>query len=391
MIILLAPILITALAVLSLLLLLLRRWRSACVALLLTLALNACLEQVPLHLPTLSIIARPSAPSVPVSDSAWSPLSSDSIPVSDRAWSPLSSDSVPVSDHAWSPSIQVARPASLRVLEYNICGKVEYVPQHGRPFLDYIRSVDADVVFLPENCIGTCWALDSLLRAMYPHSLRDFPEFVQSIPQYPDLTLYCRYPLTSYRRYRLSLDELQAENPFMTPDELKRQGADLMAFEVTADVHGRPVTFLHLHLRTNGVEGAKDGARGRRSLVRRLYDGLRFGYAFRAKEAEVIADSLRDCPHPLLIAGDFNDLSGSYALRAIQDARHDNADLHHRDRLRDAWWEGGFGYGFTFDDQHLLLRLDHILYSQEFQLLDVSAPAVPFSDHRPLIADFVLR
>lgn len=335
-----APVVVTLLAGLALLLLLLRRWRGSCFALLATLAFNWYTEQIPLNIPR---------------------------------------------------SVPAQKPEGvIRVLEYNICGKASFVPNHQQPFRDYFRQVDADVLFLPENSYGTTFELEKMLMEMYPYSLHDFPEFeaVKSI-NYPDQTLYSRYPLSNYRRYSLNIDSLQARHPYLDPEAVAKQGSEIMAFEVTAQVHGRAVTFLHIHLRTNGYDGAKEESTGKRSLIRNIYEGLQFGYAFRGEEAEVIANALRNCPNPLLVCGDFNDFSGSRALRVIQDSRAENVHAEHRDRLQNAWWRGGLGYGFTFADQHLLLRLDHILYSKEFQLQGIVVQDVPYSDHRPLVADFV--
>lgn len=337
------PAVLTMLAGLSLLLLLLRRWRSSCFVLLVALALNWWTEQIPLHLPK-----------------------SDPIPAEKPA-------------------------GTIRVLEYNICGKVSYVKHHGQPFLDFFKQMDADVLFLPENSFGTTFELEKMLKVMYPYSLHDFPEFEAARSTYPDQTLYSRYPLSDYQRYGIDINALRSRHPYLDSLAVEKQGSDIMAFEVTADVNGQPVTFLHIHLRTNGYDGAKEDATGKRSFVRNVYEGLQFGYAFRGDEVEVVADSLRNCPNPLLVCGDFNDFSGSRSLRVIQDSRADNIHTAHRDRLQDTWWRGGFGYGFTFVDQHLWLRLDHILYSKEFELQGVEVMDVPYSDHLPLVADFTLR
>lgn len=82
---------------------------------------------------------------------------------------------------------------------------------------------------------------------------------------------------------------------------------------------------------------------------------------------------------PVIIAGDFNDWSGSYCMNTIRDGKN-----------KDAWWEGGFGFGITYDEWHLKLRLDHILYSHHFKLENVYVENSKFSDHRPLVADFTL-
>lgn len=343
MLILVAPVVVMLLAGIAVLLLLFRCWRSSLTFFFLALLLNWWTEQIPLHR---------GVPEVP----------------------------------------PVKNEGTLRVLEYNICGKVDYVPQHGQPFIDYIYHVNADVIFLPENSVGTCFALEKMLQEEYPYSLHNFPEFEACKGMtFPDQTLYSRYPLTGYKRYRLDAEEMLQRHPNLDPERVRAEKEEIMAFEVTADVQGYPVTLVHVHLRTNGVDHAKDNAAGRRSLLENIYAGLQFGYSYRDAESRAIAKELKDCPNPLLVCGDFNDFSGSRCLSTIQNCRKNNTNPDYRDRLQDAWWKGGCGMGFTFDDQQLKLRLDHVLYSKEFELQGVSVAEVPYSDHLPLIADFKFR
>lgn len=58
--------------------------------------------------------------------------------------------------------------------------------------------------------------------------------------------------------------------------------------------------------------------------------------------------------------------------------------------LRDAWWERGTGFGITYDDWHLKLRLDHILVSKHFIIQRVEVPRYGLSDHYPVVGDVVL-
>jgi len=340
MLILAVPVIELLLAGLALLLLLFRCWKTSFTLLLMAFVLNWWTEQIPLHRGVAEV-----------------------------------------------PTVK--EKGALRVLEYNVCGKVSYVPQHGDAFIDYVRSVDADILFLPENCLGTCFALEKMLMKEYPYSLHNFREFeAVKTKNYPDQTLYSRYPIRDYKRYKLDMGEMLERHPCLDLDRVNQEGEEIMAFEVTADVDGTPVTLVHVHLRTNGFDRAKDEAAGKRSLAENIYAGLQFGYSYRDAESKAIAKELKDCPNPLLVCGDFNDFSGSRSVSRVQNCRKDNVHSDHRDRLQDAWWKGGSGFGFTFDDQHLKLRIDHILYSKEFELVGVSVANVPYSDHLPLIADF---
>lgn len=95
-----------------------------------------------------------------------------------------------------------------------------------------------------------------------------------------------------------------------------------------------------------------------------------------ADNLRISNDSLEKKDAPIILAGDFNDWSGSYCMNTIRDGKY-----------RDAWREGGLGFGITFDVWHLTLRLDHILFSSHFKLENVYIEKSKFSDHYPLICD----
>lgn len=342
MLILAMPAVVVVLAVTATLLLLFRRLRGAAVTAVLLLLANSWTEQIPVH---------------------------------------------------WQREMPDQKPAStIRILEYNVCGKVEYAKIHETPeFLDFFTRMDADILFLPENTGGVVPKLEAKLKSDYPYSLHSFPEFESKDFRYADYSIYSRYPLSNYRNYQVDNKKLLQEHPYLDSLAVVSLGTHFMAYEVTADIQGQAVTLLHVHMRSNSYDSARANADGRRQKAHNVYDRLLVGYAYRAAESQVVADMLRDCPNPLIICGDFNDLSGSRSLRVMQNCRRDNIHSDHRDRLRDAWWEGGLGFGFTYVDQHLWLRLDHILYSKEFDLQSIRVLDEPFSDHRPLVADFVMQ
>ena len=108
------------------------------------------------------------------------------------------------------------------------------------------------------------------------------------------------------------------------------------------------------------------------------WDALQKGYEERAQEADILYDALTHEKYPAIVMGDMNDISGSYTLGRIESAG-----------LTDAWWKGGFGYGTTYHDHGLRLRLDHILYDEErLTLSDVKVIDTDASDHNALVGGF---
>lgn len=156
----------------------------------------------------------------------------------------------------------------------------------------------------------------------------------------------------------------------------------------SAEIEIKPniwITVFSCHLRSSAYSVARRSMDDDTSWfdgIPMYYANYKVGQKIRNWEADnlrMYLEKLEAKDTPVIIAGDFNDWSGSYCMNTIRDGKY-----------KDAWWEGGFGFGITYDEWHLKLRLDHILYSHHFRLENVYVEKSKFSDHRPLVADFTL-
>lgn len=104
----------------------------------------------------------------------------------------------------------------------------------------------------------------------------------------------------------------------------------------------------------------------------------------RRKQVEVLAEQARSERGPVIVAGDLNAPVQSLICRSLFDAG-----------LRDAFSDSGRGYGYTYGHtqklRHSYVRIDHILTSNHFAAESCWAGGGAGSDHRPVIADLVLR
>ncbi len=72
-----------------------------------------------------------------------------------------------------------------------------------------------------------------------------------------------------------------------------------------------------------------------------------------------------------------NDICGSSAIRVLENIG-----------IKDAWWEGGVGYGATIHHP-LPYRIDHILHNEGLVLKGVKViDTSDISDHNALVAVF---
>ncbi len=89
------------------------------------------------------------------------------------------------------------------------------------------------------------------------------------------------------------------------------------------------------------------------SIVHRLSENNKL----RSSQVDTIARIIRQSPYPVIVCGDFNDTPISYTYRQMSR------------RLNDAFRRVGRGYSHTYRGFFDMLRIDYILYSDEFEAL----------------------
>lgn len=253
--------------------------------------------------------------------------------------------------------------------------------------LDLVRNESADVLCFQELSFVNLMKIKSQLDSIY-----GLCEILKGDDQLWRLRLYSGYPLRNFRRYKCEgeIDTTGFNNEEVAfVKSLQRQMNVMSAeFEIEPD---RWVTVFSGHLRSSAYSTARrsmdkdaswfEGI----SLYKRNYD---VGKRIRDYEAENVrrfVDEVRAEGKPVIVAGDLNDWCGSDCLNTLMGLSGPG------DELKDAWWEGGNGFGWTYFGWHLRIRLDHILYSDELELVDVKVIDTDLSDHKPLMARFRLK
>lgn len=99
----------------------------------------------------------------------------------------------------------------------------------------------------------------------------------------------------------------------------------------------------------------------------------------RADQALMIAAHIKKSPHPVILAGDFNEPPMSYTYRAL------------RKVLQDSFLDNGSGWGTTWIGGVPLLRIDYILYSPELMNTSFHCLKTNLTDHYPVKASFKIN
>jgi len=249
----------------------------------------------------------------------------------------------------------------LRVMTYNVLAAA-------RPTAELVRIVDEadpDVLITQELIPSISQALTEGVGERYPYVRR------RTSTGWGSQAIWSRYPIVSEERWDGS-----------------RSGAQWQ--HAVLDVNGRRVHVVNLHLSTPRVNWRAPEA---------LPVPVVVGEVSEARQLEVVwlVPRLRELAaghDPVVVAGDLNLTDQTPEYRRLVDAGYSDA-------FRQAGW--GFGLTFpavprarllgrTFLVRFPLVGIDHILISSELQSRRTQIwPESGRSDHRPVVADLVLR
>lgn len=263
---------------------------------------------------------------------------------------------------------------SLRVLSYNTCtyGWKGHSDKKPNPVLQYIRSIEPDIVCLQESGLAsdTPWGITE--RQLRSYFSDRYPYIHTYIAQGSGTTLILlsRYPV------------LQEE-----PLPIKSRANGGIRYRL--QVGRRQVDVYNLHLesfRLRQSDGEEYLSLVKQGEALKLGDILetKLGPAFHARNVQAnlvhehIKRSLKEVE--VLVCGDFNDTPISYTRRKIASG------------LTDAYQSVGSGLGFTYTTGIFQVRIDHMLSSSGLKpVKSVVDRTTIASDHYPLFTTFVLR
>lgn len=98
----------------------------------------------------------------------------------------------------------------------------------------------------------------------------------------------------------------------------------------------------------------------------------------RPKQVDKVFSDIEKCPLASFVCGDFNDNPMSYTYFRMTRGR------------KDTFVEAGNGFGATYAGMWPLLRIDYVLFPEEFRAVSNEIPHIGFSDHYPVVAEIAL-
>ena len=159
------------------------------------------------------------------------------------------------------------------------------------------------------------------------------------------------------------------------------------AMWIDIDVNGQMFRVYNVHLETAGAHHVmyrankmeEDGynVQGNR-LLEAIYGTYTVGMIKRAGQANILANHMRDCKYPVILAGDCVDVPYSYVYNTL------------KGELTDGFKDCGSGWMHTLRGK-TPLRIDYIFHDKNYEGLSYYMKELSYSDHYPVFMKIKLK
>lgn len=179
----------------------------------------------------------------------------------------------------------------------------------------------------------------------------------------------------------------------LKPIEMRQPESQYSAFcAAEVDIFGQKTLVVSIHLESIGLtdddkalyKELTDGETKTRSDLKKIKSQLlsKLSHAFRnrAIQAKLLREQIDSLNYEnVIIAGDFNDIPGCYALRHILGKD-----------FKTAFSTAGKWSQPTYHANRFYFHIDHILYRGNLRAISYRRPTPPYSDHYPIVVGFTV-
>lgn len=215
---------------------------------------------------------------------------------------------------------------------------------------NYIKSFNADVIFLQES--GYSGLGNS-----------DFEEM--------------KYSLHNRRISFFSKYQIVEQDTIPLIDKGKSVYADVI-------IKGKRIRFINVYLEpfqlhksmVKPTEDLEENGTKAKSLVRRFMPVFKK----HEEQVQILKNFIEKSPYPVILAGDFNSVPNSYEYYTISGV------------LKDCFLESGKGFGTSFHDYKIPIRIDYVFSSENLKSTYYQVDrSQKLSDHYPVLVKFSLK
>lgn len=147
---------------------------------------------------------------------------------------------------------------------------------------------------------------------------------------------------------------------------------------VDVKINGTILRIYNVHLESLGFQASdyeewrNADIVGKLNFLYNANDKFAGAFAERSQQVIKVKQHAAQCPYPYIIAGDFNDTPGSYAINKMGKG------------LQNAFRKKGTGYAVTYNGGLPDFQIDYVFATNEFDILNYKVIREKLSDHYPV-------
>lgn len=225
-----------------------------------------------------------------------------------------------------------------------------------------LKRQDADIICLQEFYMKDPEKVKSFLR-------RNFPGYHEEYYVYPTRTgCYGNVTLSKF--------------PLVGKGKLDFEKSSNLALYCDCIIRGVPLRIYNCHFQSYAIS-LSHIAEGLKGDYKKIFldteEKMKVSIRRRPKQVDDVLKDIENCPTGAIITGDFNDTPMSYTYMRLKRGR------------RDSFVDAGKGFGATFTYLRPFLRIDYILFPEQFRAVSHRVLKERYSDHFPVVTDISLK
>ncbi len=244
-------------------------------------------------------------------------------------------------------SKKVVSGDDLAVMSYNVrmFNRYKWIDIENIPgkINDFVKKEDPDILSVQEYYVTNEFKID------YPYKYVVLDEEKHNTGQ----ALFSKYKIVN----KGSLDFKDTNNNAIFIDVIK--AADTLRI-------------YNIHLETTGIKPSDELIGEEES--KRMIGRISKSFVKQQDQVEKIGIHKNNCAYKVIITGDFNNTTYSWAYH------------HIKGDMKDSFLEAGEGFGGTYNFHNYPLRIDFILVDEKFNVNQFTNFDVDYSDHFPIMA-----